>query len=401
MTAIADGTITSPQGFLAGAASGGIKNPQAPRKDVGILFSKAPCVAAAVVTRNKVKAAPIIVSSEHVADGRAQAIVANSGCANACTGPEGEEEARKMAAIAAHKLGLASVDVLVASTGVIGVRLPMDRLSSGIEAVELSRQGGHDLAYAIMTTDTRPKETAVSFAASGRTAIVGGIAKGAGMIHPNMATMLSFIATDAAIQPVYLADSLRRAVDISFNMVTIDGDTSTNDCVFLLANGLVGNEPIAAGSPAAVEWEEALTRVCQHLAKEIARDGEGATKLIEVQVRGAVDVAQARSAARTIAGSNLTKTAVYGSDPNWGRVLAALGRSDAEMVESKVELHLGYLCMMREGRPLAFSEVEARALLDKPEVTFRVDLHLGSAEATAWGCDLTEEYVRVNSVYTT
>jgi len=397
---IPQGSVTSVRGFLAGAVRAGIRE-DGDKLDLGILHSEQACAAAGVFTSNRVKAAPIVVCQKHLADGRAQAIVANSGCANACTGEEGLREAYEMAELTAGKLGIQPQDVVVASTGVIGNCLPMDRVRSGISDIALSSKGGDDLALAIMTTDTVPKQIAARFECQGRRYTLGGVAKGAGMIHPHLATMLCFLTTDAPAGQDFLDAALRRAVDVSFNMITVDGDISTNDMVVVLANGLAGGEPLDAGHPAAEPFCDALTQVCTHLAKAICRDGEGATKLIEVRVEGAASDADARRAARGVAGSLLVKTAVYGEDINWGRILAALGGSGADMAEDKATLYLSDVCLYARGRPLHHDEKAARAALAGAEVDLRLDLGVGEGAATAWGCDITEEYVRLNSAYTT
>ncbi|MDP2949260.1 MAG: bifunctional glutamate N-acetyltransferase/amino-acid acetyltransferase ArgJ [Chloroflexota bacterium] len=401
---IPGGHVTSVLGFLAGAVRAGIRE-DVDKLDLGILYSERPCAAAAVFTSNRVKAAPIVVCQKHLADGRAQAVVANSGCANACTGEDGLRDAREMAELTAAKLGLRPEDVVVASTGVIGCPMPMERVRPAIRDVAVSADGGGALAQAIMTTDTVPKQIAVRFAwhqpAEGRQYTIGGIAKGAGMIHPQMATMLCFLATDAPAESGFLGAALRQAVDASFNMITIDGDTSTNDMVVVLANGAAGGEPLAEGHPAAGLFLAALTQVCAHLAQAICRDGEGATKFIQVRVEGAASDADARRAAREIVRSLAVKTAVYGSDPNWGRILAAVGNSGADMVEESTTLYLGECCLYRGGRPLDYDESAAHAELARPEVDIRVDLGLGDGAATAWGCDIPDEYVRLNSAYRT
>ncbi|MBE9501371.1 MAG: bifunctional glutamate N-acetyltransferase/amino-acid acetyltransferase ArgJ [Chloroflexi bacterium] len=399
MKSIPGGTITSPGGFLAGATDAGLKARGG--LDLGILYSEAPCVAAGLFTANRIKAAPVLLCQEHIANGKAQAIVVNAGCANACTGEQGFEDAAEMASLAARRLGLAAQDVLVASTGVIGTRLPMELIGAGLEKVALSKEGGHQLAQAMTTTDTSTKERAVSLEVGGKESIIGGIAKGAGMIHPDLATLLSFLATDAAIDAHFLEQALREAVSLSFNMLTIDGDTSPNDMVLILANGVVGNKIIEEGSADAEAFQAALTEVCIYLVKSIARDGEGATKLIEVAVEGALSAADARVAARTVAGSPLVKAAVYGSDPNWGRIIAALGRSGAEVEGSMIDLFLNNICLMKGGLPHPFDEDEVREAMKGGEVPIRVCLNLGSFSATAWGCDLSEEYVTINSAYRT
>jgi glutamate N-acetyltransferase/amino-acid N-acetyltransferase len=304
-----------------------------------------------------------------------------------------------MASLAGKRIGVSPEDILVASTGVIGQKLPMKLVRPGIEQIVLSTEGGHVLVKAMMTTDTVPKEVAARVDDSGF--IIGGVAKGSGMIHPELATMLCFLTTDAAVDLDFLKSALRKAVDISFNMVSIDGDTSTNDMVLVMANGLVGNKPISQDSRQASIFQQALDQVCIYLAKSIARDGEGASKLIEVTVSGAPSVAEARLAARTIVNSLLVKTAVYGSDPNWGRIVAAVGRSGVEVVESKINLYIGDICVVREGNPLPFDNRSVGEVLGGSEVAIGLYLNLGMTSATAWGCDLSEEYVIINSQYTT
>jgi glutamate N-acetyltransferase/amino-acid N-acetyltransferase len=395
---IPSGSVTSASGFLAGAVRAGIKSKG--ELDLAILCSEAPCKAAGVFTANQIKSAPVILSQRHIAKGRAQAIVVNSGCANACTGGQGLADALGMANLAAAKLGISPEEVLVASTGVIGVPLPMDKIRAGIPKIKPTRRGGHDFCRAIMTTDTRPKEMAVQVDLKGTKFTIGGVAKGVGMIHPNLATMLCFIATDAVVSADFLRAALQKAVDGSFNMVSIDGDTSPNDCAFLLANGLAGNEPIDFDNGSA--FQDALNAVCTHLAKSMARDGEGATKLIEVIVEGAEDRVWARQAARTIASSPLVKAAIHGNDPNWGRIVAALGRSGARVREDRLDVYLNDICVMKQGYPAPFNKAEMiSALSNSDNVLIRLCLNLGDGQATAWGCDLSEEYVTINSAYTT
>jgi len=401
ITFILQGTITSTQGFLAGATYAGIKKKEPDVLDLGILYSATPCVATAVFTTNLVKAAPVILSQRRLKASQATALVVNSGCANASTGEQGMSDAMKMAELAATALGIPAEDVLTASTGVIGKTLPMDLIKTGINQIVCSREGGHALARAIMTTDTNPKEVAVTVKFRDSTFTIGGIAKGAGMIHPNLATMLCFLTTDAAIEADFLKAALKTAVDTSFNMVSIDGDTSTNDMALIMANGQAGNKMITADSELADAFQQGLNTVCIHLAKAIARDGEGATRLIQVTVSGAASLADARLVARTIISSSLVKSAVHGNDPNWGRILAAAGRSGAEMVESKTDLYIGNNCLTRAGKPLPFDTAEVVRLLSSAEVPIHLKLNLGEATATAWGCDLSEEYVTINSQYTT
>jgi glutamate N-acetyltransferase/amino-acid N-acetyltransferase len=306
-----------------------------------------------------------------------------------------------MARLAARKLRISIEDVLVASTGTIGTYLPVKQIEKGIKGLALSQEHGHELARAIMTTDTSPKEIAGILEIGEKNVIIGGIAKGAGMIHPNMATLLCFLGTDASVDGDLLQAMLRRAVDVSFNMLTIDGDTSPNDTVVLLANGLAGNEMIRANTPQAETFQDALQNICVHLCKSMAGDGEGSTRLIEVTVEGAMTIADARIAARTVAGSPLVKTAIHGCDPNWGRVIVALGRSGAEVAGSKVDLYLGAICIMKEGHSQSFDVEQAKAILCRSEVPIRICLNLGTRMATAWGCDLSEEYVTINSTHTT
>jgi glutamate N-acetyltransferase/amino-acid N-acetyltransferase len=396
-----EGTVTSPEGFFAGATSAGINKKNKDKPDLGILFSEAPCVAAGLFTANRIKAAPVVLSQRRLKQGRAGAVVVNSGCANTCVGERGIRDATKMAKLVAEGIGILPEDVLVASTGVIGVPLPMKRITSAIEQVILSRDGGHELARAMMTTDTFAKETAVKVRVGNSEFTIGGVAKGVGMIHPDLATLLCFLTTDAAVELDFVKLALKKAVDISFNMVSIDGDTSPSDMVLLMANGLAASEPISSGSEPADAFEQGLETVCVHLAKCIARDGEGATKLIEVIVSGARNLAEARLAARTIVSSLLVKAAVHGADPNWGRIMAALGRSGVEVVESKTDLYIGDIPVVKAGVPLPFSQRGVIKLLKGKEVSISLNLNLGSGSATGWGCDLSEEYVTINSQYMT
>jgi glutamate N-acetyltransferase/amino-acid N-acetyltransferase len=396
------GNVTSPQGFSAGAVYAGIKQKSKEALDLGLLYSEISCNAAAVFTTNKLKAAPVIIDLEKVNRyGKARAIIVNSGCANACTGGQGIANAEATANLVAQRLGIPSEEVLVASTGVIGVQLPMDKIQEGISRIQATSNGGDNLTQAIMTTDTKPKKIAIKVTSGKNQFIIGGTAKGAGMIHPNMATMLGFITTDAAVDSKFLKSALKKAVDDSFNMVSVDGDTSTNDTVFLLANGKAGNPIITGNNGLAKAFQEALHRVCLYLAKCIAKDGEGATRLIEVIVNGAKSRQDARLAARTIACSPLVKTAVHGCDPNWGRIIAAAGRSGAELIPEKSDVYIGDFCLLKAGMPLPFDKKAVAALLNNDEVKLRVELNLDSASAVAWGCDLSEEYVVINAEYTT
>ncbi|MFC1913008.1 bifunctional glutamate N-acetyltransferase/amino-acid acetyltransferase ArgJ [Chloroflexota bacterium] len=396
---IAQGTVTSPQGFHAGATYAGIKKKARGGSDLGLLFSEEPCRVAGVLTTNKIKAAPVILCQQRLKSGRAVAVVANSGCANACTGEQGLADATEMAALAAKGLGVSPEDVLVASTGVIGKPLPMELIRAGLVEIVLSADGGHALEEAIMTTDTVAKEVAVRVGEG--EFVIGGIAKGSGMIHPQMATLLCFLTTDAAVGTDFLESALHQAVDVSFNMISVDGDTSTNDTVLIMANGKAGGEEIERGTGQAEAFQQALEQVCLHLAKAVARDGEGASKLIEVTVAGAASVAEARAAARTIVASPLVKSAVHGNDPNWGRILAAVGRSGVDVVENRIDLSLGGIAVLQEGSPLPYEENDVVEAFKESEVAISLNLNLGGAVATAWGCDLSQEYVAINSAYMT
>jgi glutamate N-acetyltransferase/amino-acid N-acetyltransferase len=387
---IPQGSVTSPRGFHAGATYAGIKQKSKDGLDLGILFSEAPCMATGLFTSNRIKAAPVVLCQQRLQSGRASAVVVNSGCANACTGEQGLADASETADLAAKGIGVSSEDVLVASTGVIGQPLPMELIRVAMGNIVLTADGGHELARAIMTTDTRPKEAAIAVRIGEGEFVIGGVTKGSGMMHPNLATLLCFLTTDAAVSIDFLELALQKAADVSFNMVSIDGDSSTNDTMLIMANGLAGNEPISLGSALADAFQQALDRVCIYLARSIARDGEGATKLIEVTVSGAPGEAEARLAARTVVSSPLVKAAVHGNDPNWGRILAAVGRSGVEVVESNIDLDIGNIGVVRAGKPLPISMPDVVRILQGNEVTINLNLNLGAAEATAWGCDLSE-----------
>ncbi len=400
MVVLAEG-VTSPQGFLAGAVSAGLRTEADAGPDLALLYSETPCAAAALFTASGFKSAAVLLSQRHLADGRAQAVIANSGYANAYVGEQGMRDAEEMTRLAAGKLRLAASDVVVASTGVTGRPLPMDKIRAAAPSITLSRDGGEAFARAVMTTDTVPKQATVAFAVREREYRVGGCAKGSGMIHPNLATMLAFLTTDAPLEGAFLQQALRQATDVSFNMVSVDGDTSPNDTVLIMASGAAGGPTIGEGDEGAPLFQDALQKVCAALARGLARDGEGASRLIEVEVEGALSPSDARAAARAVSSSPLVKAAVYGSDPNWGRVLAAVGRSEARVNEETTSLFWQGVCLFERGRPLPYDEDALGRATAEPEVRIRVDLGLGDARATAWGCDLTEEYVRINSEYTT
>ncbi|HMV47414.1 MAG TPA: bifunctional glutamate N-acetyltransferase/amino-acid acetyltransferase ArgJ [Blastocatellia bacterium] len=395
-----DLSVAAPRGFLAGTAACGLKKKGG--EDLAIIFSERPAVAAAVFTQNLVFAAPVEVSRKHLRGKSHRAIVVNSGGANACTGEEGVKDSRQTARLVAEYFNCDEEEVLVASTGVIGQRLNMAKVESGIReaTANLSRESGWNVAEAIMTTDTYPKRAGKRIKLGGKTVTIAGVAKGAGMIHPNMATLLSFVTTDAAISKPALSAALKRAVNQSFNRVSVDGDTSTNDTLAVLANGAAENDPITKASGADFEsFTQALTAVCRDLAIQVARDGEGARKLVTVHVRRAPSERDAEKIAVTVATSPLVKTAIAGADANWGRILAAAGRSGAKFDVSKVEIKIGNLVVARNGRGLQFSEERALEILNRDEVTITIDLHQGEADVTEWTCDLTEGYIRINADY--
>ncbi len=398
---IIQGGVTAPAGFLAGTACAAIK--KANKRDLGVIYSSVPAAAAGVFTRNKVKAAPVLVSMKRLASGSARAVVVNSGNANACNGDQGVRDALAMAAEAADVLDIPAEGVLVASTGVIGKKMPMDKVLPGVRAAagEVSLDGGPLVARAIMTTDTFPKEAAVQLVLGGRKVTIGGMAKGSGMIHPDMATMLCFITTDAAVSAACLKKALLHAAALSFNMITVDGDCSTNDMTVIMANGMAGNKTVEDEGDDYARFRDALTAVCISLAKAIARDGEGATKMIVVQVLGAVTEQDARLAARSVAGSSLVKAAVFGNDANWGRVICAAGYSGACFDPDRVDIFLGDVQVAEDGGSLEFSEELALDVLRKDTVTITLDLKMGGYGATAWGCDLSYDYVKINADYRT
>ncbi len=398
---VPDGGVTSPRGFRAGATAAGIREGAPGRLDLTLLAAEARCAAAAVFTTNSLPGAALGVSRAHLADGCTQAVIANSGVANALTGEQGDRDALEMAQLAATRLGVAAEDVIVASTGVTGWFMPMERVRAGVGRIVVSADGGDGFAHAVMTTDTVAKQAAVRFEWDGVTYTVGGCAKGSGMIHPNMATMLAFLTTDAPVDGASLPGLLRETVDDSFNQLTIDGDTSPDDMVLLMASGAAGGDPMGEGHPALPLLRAAVRHVSIALTRKLARDGEGATKLLEVRVDGAATMNDARSAAKAVAGSLLVKTAVYGNDPNWGRVLVAVGNSGARLDASRLGVAIQDVDVFRAGAPAPFDASALSRALAQSEVRLRVDLGAGEASANAWGCDLTPEYVRVNSEYTT
>jgi glutamate N-acetyltransferase/amino-acid N-acetyltransferase len=400
------GGVCAPKGFLAGGIRCGIKE-SSQKKDLALIYSKEFCSAAAVFTANKVKAASVIVSQENIAGGKLRALIVNSGNANACTGQAGMTAAKRMAQLVADTFLISPSEVAVASTGVIGVPLPVSVIENNIEALKKSlrddEQGHADALEAIMTTDTRKKEIAVETEIGGKQVRIGAMTKGSGMIHPNMATMLAFITTDAAILPSALDSSLRRAVSRSFNRLTVDGDTSTNDMVLIMANGEAGNKPLTAESADYTIFCEALDYVCTALTRMMARDGEGATKLVTVTVKGAASEEAAVVLAKSVASSSLVKAACFGADANWGRVLCAMGYAGVDFSPEKTSVIFksasGEIEVCRDGGPVAFSEENAKEILSEEEIEIFISIKDGDGIASVWGCDLTYDYVKINGDY--
>ena len=401
MIELVDGTVTSAKGFLAGATYAGIKTSGEDAFDLGILVSETSAAVAGTFSTNKVLSPSVTLTRRRASAGVSRGVVANSGCANCCVGEVGLSDAEEMASLAAAHAGVATEEMLVCSTGVIGVELPMALVRQHIADMTVTGEGGHDFARAIMTTDTRPKEMAVAVDVGGRRVTLGGAAKGVGMVHPNMATVLAFVATDADVDPSLLQHTLAEAVAGSFNMIDVDGDQSTNDTALVFANGAAGGPQIRPGTKEAGTFQEALAYLCTGLAKELVRDGEGAQHLIEVVLEGASTLEQARSAAREIASSLLVKAMVHGRDPNWGRIMMALGKSGIDFNESDVDIFVNDIHIVHQGVAIPFLRDAVVSAMSVPEVGFRVRIGAGDASATAWGCDLTEEYVTFNSAYST
>lgn len=400
------GGVTAAKGYEAASTAAGIKYQG--RTDMALIYSQVPCVSAGTFTTNVVKAAPVKWDRQIVDSGAdVQAVVVNSGIANACTGEEGMGYCKETAEAAAKALNIDAAGVLVGSTGVIGMQLPMQKLVDGIQVLAGKKaeglQSGHDAALAIMTTDTVEKEMAVEMEIGGKTVTIGGMSKGSGMIHPNMCTMLAFITTDAAITKEALQKALSEDVEDTYNMISVDGDTSTNDTAILLANGLAGNQEITYASPEYETFKEALHMVNETLAKKMAGDGEGATALFEVKVVGAESIKQAKTLAKSVVCSNLTKAAIAGHDANWGRILCAMGYSGVQFDPEKVDLFFeskaGKLQIIENGVATDYSEEVATKILSEPEITATADIKMGDYSATAWGCDLTHEYININADY--
>ncbi|RJW38830.1 bifunctional glutamate N-acetyltransferase/amino-acid acetyltransferase ArgJ [Clostridiales bacterium TF09-2AC] len=400
------GGVTAAKGFKAASTAAGIKYKD--RKDMAMIYSQAPCRSAGTFTTNVVKAAPVKWDKEQVTGGAAaHAVVINAGIANACTGEEGMAYCSRTAAAAAQVLGIPQESVLVASTGVIGKQLPMDRIEAGVKAMapllDGSVQSGTDASRAIMTTDTKNKEVAVQVELGGVQVTIGGMCKGSGMIHPNMCTMLGFVTTDAAISKELLQEALSQDIKDTYNMISVDGDTSTNDTVLVLANGLAGNPEITEKNSDYMAFCKALNYINETLSKKMAGDGEGCTALFEVTVEGAATKDQARILAKSVITSSLTKAAIFGHDANWGRILCAMGYSGADFDPEKVDLFFesaaGRMQIIKDGVAVDYSEEEATKILSEPEVTAIADIKMGDARATAWGCDLTYDYVKINADY--
>lgn len=399
-----EGGVCAAQGFTGAGIHCGVRKNRT-KRDLALILSSVPASAAAVYTTNLVKGAPLEVTKKHLENGLARAVICNSGNANTCNA-DGIEIAETTCALLASELGIAPEDVVVASTGVIGQRLSLEPFKTGIpELCKALGPNSHDVGEAIMTTDTKLKEIAVEFTAGGKTCRLGGIAKGSGMIHPNMATMLVFLTTDCAVSPEMLQKALSTDVQETFNMVSVDGDTSTNDMVAILANGLAGNAEIASEGEDFESFMRALNTVTVHLCRCIAGDGEGATKLLECRVTGALDKAAAKTAARGVICSSLLKAAMFGADANWGRVLCAIGYSGTHVDVHKVDVFFrsaaGTVCVCTHGAGVPFSEEEAKQILLEKEIEILVDLNAGDEGATAWGCDLTYDYVKINGDYRT
>jgi len=403
-TVVPEGSITTPKGFIAGGLHCGLK--KTTRHDLGAIVCEVPAAAAGVYTTNVFQAAPIAVTRDSIgAGGVLRAVIVNSGNANACTGKQGDDDALEMRRRFAEAIGVPAEQVAVASTGVIGEPLKMDRVRSGIAGLPAklaaSSQAGDDFCQAILTTDLVKKEVCVQVIVDGKPVHIAGASKGSGMIHPNMATMLGFVTTDAVIGSQALHTLLRQVTDLTFNMITVDGDTSTNDMLVAMASGLADNRELNASHPDYEAFSAALRYVCEVLAKAIARDGEGATKLVEVQVRGAESDAAAQAIAKTVIGSSLVKSAIFGADANWGRIIAAVGRAGQPVNPETVDIRLGDIVTLEQSRPIAFDEEAALEYLKGDTVVIYVDLHMAEGTATAWGCDLTYDYVRINAAYRT
>jgi glutamate N-acetyltransferase/amino-acid N-acetyltransferase len=398
---IQNGGVTSPQGFMAGGVYSGLKTQESDTLDLGILISEHEANIGAVFSNNSVLSPSVTVSRSRATRGKSRGVVANSGCANCCVGIQGEADAIEMTKLASQHLGLKESDFLVCSTGMIGVELPMALIRQNIGNIVPKNDGGIEFAKSIMTTDSCEKHLAVSLDIDNSKIVIGGCAKGVGMIHPNMATMLAFITTDATVDQSFLQHATKAAADLSFNMISVDGDQSTNDTMLVFANGASESNTISENSPSVEQFQEALNYVCIELAKKMVRDGEGAQRLIEVTVDTACSLKDAQLAARAVSGSMLVKAMVHGNDPNWGRVMMAVGSSEAKIQESKLDIFINEIHVVHEGKAIPYSIDAVVNAMDVPDVAIRISLNTGSFSATAWGCDLTEDYVIFNSAYST
>ncbi|MER3125689.1 bifunctional ornithine acetyltransferase/N-acetylglutamate synthase [Bacillus pumilus] len=394
-----DGDVSSPKGFEAKGIHIGLRYS---KKDLGLIVSEVPAASAAVYTQSHFQAAPLQVTQKSLKKtGQLKGVIVNSAIANACTGEQGLKDAYEMQAACANMLGVEPDVIAVSSTGVIGECLDMDKVKKGISQLKEAKAGNGHFEEAILTTDTVIKNTTYTLTIDGKEVLISGAAKGSGMIHPNMATMLGFVTTDANVEQEALQNALRDITDVTFNQITVDGETSTNDMVLVMANGMAENEALNEEHPEWPLFKEGLKLACEDLAKEIARDGEGATKLIEAQVAGAKNNLEAGIIAKKIVGSSLVKTAVYGTDANWGRIVGAIGHSAASVTPEEVEVYLGGQCLFKHNEPQPFSEAEAKAYLEKDEITILIQMNEGNGKAAAWGCDLTYDYVKINASYRT
>ncbi len=394
------GGVTSPKAFVAGAVYAGIKTFSDDKLDLGILFSESPCTTVGTYTQNEIKSASVVLTKKRVGAGRVRAVVTSSGIANAVV-EAGEKDAIDLASLAADHIGIKEDEMAICTTGLIGVELPMALIRSAMPKITLSDQGSNQFARSILTTDLKAKSAAISLKIDEEEIIIGGCVKGSGMIHPNMATMLAFFTTDAKVERDFLSHALKEAVDDTFNMTSVDGDTSPNDTVLLLANGAAGNKLLSETSNGSSEFIDALRMLASSLCKELVADAEGSNRIFSVTVHNAASKNDARDIARTIASSNLVKSAIHGSDPNWGRVIAAAGRAGVKIKEEKVSFYINDICLMENGLPISFHKEAIVSIMSRPEISLKLGLGLGEFSATAWGCELSEEYVTFNSAYTT
>ena len=394
------GGVTSPKAFVAGAVYAGIKTFSEDKLDLGILMSESPCITAGTYTLNEIKSASVVLTKKRVDDGNVRAVVASSGIANAVV-EAGIKDADDLSHLAAAHVGIKDEEMAICTTGLIGVELPMALIRSAMPNITLSDQGSDLFARSILTTDLKAKSAAISFKIGEQDIVIGGCVKGSGMIHPNMATMLAFFTTDAKVERDFLSYALKEAVDDTFNMTSVDGDTSPNDTVLLLANGAAENKLLNGTSDGSSEFIDALRMLASLLCKELVADAEGSNRIFSVTVENAASKNDARDIARTVASSNLVKSAIHGSDPNWGRVIAAAGRAGVKLEEEKISFYINDICLMENGLPISFHKEAIVSIMSRAEISLKLKLGLGEFSATAWGCELSEEYVTFNSAYTT